>query len=167
MIIDIKSICDKTGLTQVEVAEEIGTTPQYLTNLQNEKMITKSIKVLHKLSKLSGIPINDLIIKRISPKYYRKQKITWQSTDHITKEDGIDFDLLLEFINKTLNKDFININKNLQDKFKARLKEGYTIEDIQKAIVGASEANFHIESNYKNLTPEFFSKADKIDMYSN
>ena len=70
MIIDIKSICDKTGLTQVEVAEKIGTTPQYLTNFQNESKITKSIKVLHKLSKLSGIAINDLIIKGYLPEKY-------------------------------------------------------------------------------------------------
>ena len=83
------------------------------------------------------------------------------------KADGIDFDLLLNFINKTLNKNFRTINKTLQAKFKARLKDGYTKEDIQKAILGASKASFHIESKYKHLRPEFFSRADKIDMYSN
>ena len=66
MIIDIRSVCDKTGLTQVEVAEKIGTTPQYLTNLQRADRITSSIKMLHKLSDLSGIPIDDLIIKGYS-----------------------------------------------------------------------------------------------------
>ena len=83
------------------------------------------------------------------------------------KADGIDFDLLLKFINKTLNKNFRTINKTLQAKFKARLKDGYTKEDIQKAILGASKSSFHKESNYKHLRPEFFSRADKIDMYSN
>ena len=83
------------------------------------------------------------------------------------KADGIDFDLLLNFINKTLNKNFRTINKTLQAKFKARLKDGYTKEDIQKAILGASKASFHKESKYKHLRPEFFSRADKIDMYSN
>ena len=83
------------------------------------------------------------------------------------KADGIDFDLLLNFINKTLNKNFRTINKTLQAKYKARLKDGYTKEDIQKAILGASKASFHKESNYKHLRPEFFSRADKIDMYSN
>ena len=82
-------------------------------------------------------------------------------------EYTIDFDLLLKFINKTLNKNFRTINKTLQAKFKARLKDGYTKEDIQKAILGASKASFHKESNYKHLRPEFFSRADKIDMYSN
>ena len=82
-------------------------------------------------------------------------------------EYTIDFDLLLNFINKTLNKNFRTINKTLQAKFKARLKDGYTKEDIQKAILGASKASFHKESNYKHLRPEFFSRADKIDMYSN
>lgn len=82
-------------------------------------------------------------------------------------EYTIDFDLLLNFINKTLNKNFRTINKSLQAKFKARLKDGYTKEDIQKAILGASKASFHKESNYKHLRPEFFSRADKIDMYSN
>jgi uncharacterized phage protein (TIGR02220 family) len=82
-------------------------------------------------------------------------------------EYTIDFDLLLKFINKTLNKNFRTINKTLQAKYKARLKDGYTKEDIQKAILGASKASFHKESNYKHLRPEFFSRADKIDMYSN
>ena len=82
-------------------------------------------------------------------------------------EYTIDFDLLLNFINKTLNKNFRTINKTLQAKYKARLKDGYTKEDIQKSILGASKASFHIESKYKHLRPEFFSRADKIDMYSN
>ena len=67
------------------------------------------------------------------------------------KADGIDFDLLLNFINKTLNKNFRTINKSLQAKFKARLKDGYTKEDIQKAILGASKASFHKESNGINI----------------
>lgn len=82
-------------------------------------------------------------------------------------EAKIDFKQLLSFINKTLNKNFRTINKGLQAKYNARLKDGYTKEDIQKAIVGASKSSYHLETNYKHLRPEFFSRADKIDMYSN
>lgn len=83
------------------------------------------------------------------------------------KADGIDFKQLLSFINKTLNKNFRTINSSLQAKYKARLKDGYTKEDIQKAIIGASKSSYHLETNYRHLRPEFFSRADKIDMYSN
>lgn len=82
-------------------------------------------------------------------------------------EVKIDFDILLSFINKTLNKNFRKINDKARAGFKARLKEGYTKEDIGKAIVGASKASYHLETNYKHLRPEFFNRADKIDMYSN
>ena len=118
---------------------------------QSESTIQSTVDIVKPIT-INNKPINN-------------KQITNNNTS--AKADGIDFDLLLNFINKTLNKNFRTINKTLQAKFKARLKDGYTKEDIQKAILGASKASFHKESNYKHLRPEFFSRADKIDMYSN
>lgn len=61
MKIDIKSVTDVTGLSQVDLAKKCGCTAQYLTNLRNGK-ISKPIKVLYNLSKVSKIPIDDLVI---------------------------------------------------------------------------------------------------------
>ena len=39
-----------------------------------------------------------------------------------------------------------------KSKIQARLKEGYTVEDIKTAIVGCSKSQFHIEGNHTDLT---------------
>ena len=78
----------------------------------------------------------------------------------------IDFDKLLLFINKTTGRSFKVFNNTLKTKYKARLKEGYTKEDIQTAVRNAVKAKNHIETNNKHLTLEFFSRADKLDMHS-
>lgn len=81
-------------------------------------------------------------------------------------EYTIDFSKLLTFINTTLNKKYTKINEGVRKKFKARLSEGYTKEQIMRAIVNASKDEYHKETNYKYLTPEFLSRADKIDRFS-
>lgn len=51
--------------------------------------------------------------------------------------------------------------------FFARLKDGYTFEEITKAISNASNDPFHRENKYDYLTPEFFTRADKLDKFLN
>ena len=46
------------------------------------------------------------------------------------------------------------------------LKEGYTKEDIAKAMRSCSVDKFHKESNYKYCTLEFFSRSETIDKYA-
>ena len=47
----------------------------------------------------------------------------------------------------------------------ARLKEGYTLKNMEQAMVEARKEQRHIETKYKWLTPEFFTRPDKLDMY--
>ena len=82
-----------------------------------------------------------------------------------TKVDGFDFSKLLEFINKTYEGNFRVINKTTQAKYKARLKDGYTKDDILNAIVNCKNDSFHKEHNYKYCTPLYFSKDKTLDMY--
>ena len=58
------------------------------------------------------------------------------------------------------------INDTVKAKFKARIKDGYTKEDILNTINNASKDPFHIENNFKYLTPEYFSRASTIDKHS-
>ncbi len=48
--------------------------------------------------------------------------------------------------------------------FNLRIKEGFTIDDIEKAIENCSKDKFHID-NPKYLTPEFITRVDKLQMY--
>jgi uncharacterized phage protein (TIGR02220 family) len=95
-----------------------------------------------------------------------------QTTVSIDKQETIEqinnidfnFDLFLDWFNKTTNRNFKSIPEATKKSFKARLKEGYTKEDICKAVINCSKDKFHIE-NPKYLTPEFISRADKLALY--
>lgn len=92
--------------------------------------------------------------------------VTDNVTDIKDNTKSIDFDGLLVYINKKLNRQFRTINKELKSKYKARLRDGYTKEDIIQAINNASKDDFHKQKNYQYLTPEFFSRATTLDKFS-
>ena len=80
--------------------------------------------------------------------------------------ESIDFNNLLNLINRLTGRSFKVINKTTRAKYLARLKDGYTKADIQRAIQNAVDTDYHKENNFKYLTPEFFSRADKLDLHS-
>jgi uncharacterized phage protein (TIGR02220 family) len=80
--------------------------------------------------------------------------------------NDIDFKQLLEFINSHTGKKYRVINKTTKQKYKARLKEGFTNTDIGNAIKNAVQIKYHKENGFQYLTPEFFSRADTINKYS-
>jgi uncharacterized phage protein (TIGR02220 family) len=81
-------------------------------------------------------------------------------------EEPINWKSLLDFLNNTLNKKYKVISETVKKSYNARLKEGFTKANIMKAIEKASKDEFHISNNYKHLTIEFFSRADKLDKFS-
>ena len=83
------------------------------------------------------------------------------------KAEKIDFEKLIEFINKNTGRNFKVINKTVKGKYLARLKDGYSKQDILDAISNSIKSDFHKEKNFKYLTPEFFSRSETLDKYSN
>jgi uncharacterized phage protein (TIGR02220 family) len=95
----------------------------------------------------------------------------WQgpSVQEKEKEKGkeeIDFQALLEFVNRTFGRNFKLINEKIKRSYNARLKEGYIKEQIIHAIKNAAETKYHKDTNYQYCTPEFFSRPEIIDKYS-
>ena len=89
------------------------------------------------------------------------------NTDNNTiNNNTINFDKLLSFLNSKTGRNFKIINEATKKKYRARLKEGYTSKDIANAIENAVNSDYHKENNFKYLTPEFFSRADKLNLYS-
>lgn len=86
--------------------------------------------------------------------------------DNVNDIKEINFDKLLDFINLQTKRNFQLINNTIKNKYKARLKEGYTNESIKTAIINAVNSDYHKETNFKYLTPEFFSRNTTIDKYS-
>ena len=81
--------------------------------------------------------------------------------------NNINFDKLLSFLNSKTDRNFKLVNKEVQGKYLARLKEGYTKKDILDAISNAVKSDYHKGENFKYLTPEFFSRSETLDKYSN
>ena len=82
------------------------------------------------------------------------------------KAEKIDFEKLIEFINKNTGRNFKVINKTVKGKYLARLKEGYSKQDILDAVSNAVKSDYHKGENFKYLTPEFFSRSETLDKYS-
>ena len=87
--------------------------------------------------------------------------------ENIKEENIIDSSKLLSLYNSILGKTARVVNTKTKSQIKQRLKEGYTKEDIVKAITNASKDPHHIDSNYKYLTLEFLTKPDKLDRFVN
>lgn len=85
------------------------------------------------------------------------------------KEDNynpINWAELIKFFNKETGKKTKIISLKARTQFLARLKEGYTKEDITKAIKNVSKDSYHIETKLKYVTLEFISRSDKLDKFS-
>jgi len=120
-----------------------------------------------------AMPKNGKALDKAFIKHRAKQiESNGQSNGSIDKQETIEqinnidfnFDLFLDWFNKTTNRNFKSIPTATKKSFNARIKEGYTKEDIMKAVINCSKDKFHIE-NPKYLTPEFISRADKLALY--
>jgi uncharacterized phage protein (TIGR02220 family) len=80
---------------------------------------------------------------------------------------NIDYQALLDFVNKTFGRNFKIVSDKIQRSYKARLKEGYKKEDIINAITNCKENKYHKENNYQYCTPEYFSRSETLDKYAN
>jgi len=105
----------------------------------------------------------DTIIKQ-------KNKETKEQTIAPTKVDAvelIDFEKLLSFINFSFGRKFQIVSKKVRASYNARIKDGYTKDQITDAINNCKENAYHKEKNYQYCTPEFFSRSETLDKYSN
>ena len=99
----------------------------------------------------------------------REDKIRENKIKEDNKEilNPINWDILLSYFNKATKKKSRSIPEKVKKAFLARLKEGYTKEDISLAIRNCYNDSYHIETKHKYLTLEFISRADKMDKFCN
>ena len=114
--------------------------------------------------------------KRLTNKTTNEQQTTnkqltttkkYKEEEEVKKEiKSIDFDKFLLFFNETTGKKLRVINNKARTQINARLKDGYTKADLMNTVINCAKDKFHLDNELKYLTPEFISRADKIDMYS-
>jgi len=165
-ITSIKNISFATGLTNQNVRT-------FLRLLENDKMINKQSN--NKLTKITILNYDSYNSnQQTNNKQSNKQTTSSQqaANKQVTTDNNV-----INNVNKS-NIDFISIFNELTGKkirildskakkqFEARLKEGFTINEIKTAIVNCKNDKYHIE-NPKYLTPEFITRADKLQIYLN
>ena len=105
---------------------------------------------------------SDTPTEQVEEKGKEKEEV---KEDNTPTAKALDFDKLLTYINKTFSRKYKVINKDTRQKYKARQKEGYTSEDIKRAIDNCKRNEFHIEKNFSYCTPLFFSQSKTLEMY--
>jgi hypothetical protein len=92
------------------------------------------------------------------------QQVEEEEKEEVKEE--INYQALLDFVNKTFGRKFQVISDKVKTKYKSLLKQGYKKEQITNAIKNCKANKYHIENNYQYCTLEFFSRAETIDKYS-
>ncbi len=68
--------------------------------------------------------------------------------------------------NNTTSRKFKILDDKSKRQLNARLKEGFTVDDIIKATINCSKDQYHLD-NPQYLTPEFITRPDKLQKYLN
>jgi len=91
-----------------------------------------------------------------------------KSTEEIKKDNNsnltVDWKILLKSFNDLTGKKAKVVNEKTKRQINARLKEGYSKQDLWNAIVNCFNDPYHKE-NPKYLTLEFISRSDKFEKY--
>ncbi len=81
------------------------------------------------------------------------------------RKENIDWKKLLSFFNETFTKNNRVFNDSNKNKYLARLKEGYTRDNIRRAMLNVKKDPFHSESNFKYCTLEYFGRSATLDKF--
>ncbi len=82
------------------------------------------------------------------------------------KEKQSPYQEFIEVCNKLSGKKFRG-DKKSEGQHSARIKEGYVLQDFETAILGMMSDQYHKETNFKYLTPEFITRPDKLEKWLN
>jgi len=77
-----------------------------------------------------------------------------------------DFDFILKEMNSIFSRKFKVISEATKGKYKARIREGFTVDDIVNSMKVVFNDEFHRENNFKYITPDYFSRYKTLTMHS-
>lgn len=79
----------------------------------------------------------------------------------------INFKNLIKDFNSIFDKRSKVISDQVKTKYKKLIKLGYTYNEILECMKNCKSDQYHIDTNFKYCTLEFFSRPDKIDKFYN
>jgi uncharacterized phage protein (TIGR02220 family) len=139
----------------------IGTFASVLRKTDLNRTEYKEVKGLFRVDEFLSIPTECLTERLTEWLQERLKSIGNGDGNESTNIDGM-FSDFVKTINTLTGKKYQGDSKSKRQ-FVARLKEGTTMLDFEKAITNFVNDKYHIETGFKHLTPEFLSRADKID----
>ena len=86
---------------------------------------------------------------------------------NVNVSNNIDWSKLLSKFNDITGKKSKVVPEKAKKQILARIKEGYTKNDILKGIENCYKDSHHKETNHKYLTLEFISRPDKLEKFVN
>lgn len=156
--------CEQIGVIKVYFVNE---KPYLKINDFGQRLRVMNSKFPDPLTNDSNPLTNDSIAPHERKKEVEtEEKETEQKETHPTAEAlEINFDILLETINKIFGRKFEVITDPVKKKYKALLKHGYSKKNIQAAMLKCKNDNYHIDTGYKYCTLEYFSRPKTMDLY--
>lgn len=123
---------------------------------------------LYKGFKITLLEYSKLDTDKIKPKRKNRNGKNGDgksASNNTLLNDNIFSDYIKEF-SRIRGINFRETNKVLIS-FTSRIKDGYSWKDMIAALKNAMTDKYHIENNFNDLTPEFFTRADKLEKYLN
>ena len=125
-----------------------------------------AIKAMHKELTTLQPPLNNLSTIREEKIREEEEKIIEDiSVEPSTKVDSINFKALLSYFNEVFNKKCTVVPETAKRSFNARIKEGYTKDNIRSAMNNVKTDEFHKEQDFKYATLSYFSRSKTLDTY--
>jgi uncharacterized phage protein (TIGR02220 family) len=94
-----------------------------------------------------------------------KEEVESKLISKVVPTSGIDTNKFVEYFNSVADRKF-----KPNDKIKACLKKAiktYTKEELKKAIDNAHKDSYHLETNFKYLTPEYILRDKSLEIFIN
>jgi len=113
-----------------------------------------------------GRPRKEQINDETQETQWVKKKPRKPDSDSVN-DTVIDYNKLIDFFNSVTGKNSRTVSKKVKGQINARLSEGYTKDDIAKALENVVKDDYHKETNLKYVTLEFITRSDKLDKYLN
>lgn len=109
---------------------------------------------------------NEQVLEQVLTQMLEQKRELYINVDVIVNEDETMYLEYISFINEKTKKNYRQTDKTKKS-FCARIKDGYVLEDFKKAVEAAVSDDYHKSEGFKYLTPEFFTRADKLDKFRN
>jgi hypothetical protein len=97
-----------------------------------------------------------------NPKILNARLKGWIQEHKLDESFKIDWNKLLALFNKITEKNARVIPLKVKGQIRQRLREGYSKGDFKLAMINIMKDNYHQETQYKYVTLEFISRADKL-----